>query len=218
MNLRRRHAIFAVVLLTLVCSVGAGVLLLTNVGTHVAYGTQIDGRLEYRGVSGTFLCLAQQDDEEGPEIVVWHTPDDIEVGSEIVFYVSVGDPSGVDTVIISTSLDGSTWVNHTMEYLSDYLVYKYVWGDIQYGQRLYYKAYANDTLGNWNVSETYEINAPGAPASTEPQNTSTTTTTSEEEDTGEATGIPLSLLTYVAGGVGVVVLVVVMIFLQKFRG
>jgi len=173
--------------------------------------------LEYRGVSGTFLCLAQQD-EEGPEIVVWHTPDDIEVGSEIVFYASVGDPSGVDTVIISTSLDGSMWVNHTMEYLSDYLVYKYVWGNIQYGQRLYYKAYANDTLGNWNVSETYEINAPGAPASTEPPNTSTTTTTSEEEDTGEGTGIPLSLLTYVAGGVGVVVLVVVIIFLQKFRG
>ncbi|MHA1652556.1 MAG: hypothetical protein ACTSYX_02675 [Candidatus Thorarchaeota archaeon] len=217
MNLRRRHATFAAVLLTLMCSVGAGVLLLTNIGTHMAYGTQVDGRLEYRGVSGTFLRLAQ-DDEEGPEIVVWHTPDDIEVGSEIVFYVSVGDPSGVDTVIISTSLDGSTWVNHTMEYLSDYLVYKYVWGNIQYGQRLYYKAYANDTLGNWNVSETYEINAPGAPASTEPQNTLTTTTTSEEEDTGEGTGIPLSLLTYVAGGVGVIVLVVVIIFLQKFRG
>ncbi|MHA1247729.1 MAG: hypothetical protein ACTSPE_10410 [Candidatus Thorarchaeota archaeon] len=216
MTLRRRHASLAVVLLTLMCSVDAGVLLLTNVGSHAAYDAHVDGRLDYQGVSVTYLRLAQ-DDEEGPEIVVWHTPDDVEAGSEIVFYASVGDPSGVDTVIISTSLDGSTWVNHTMEYLSDYLVYKYVWGNIQYGQRLYYKAYANDTLGNWNVSETYEINAPGAPASTEPQNTSTTTTTSEEEDTGEATGIPLSLLTYVAGGVGVVVLVVVIIFLQKFR-
>ena len=92
-----------------------------------------------------------------------------------VSVVSVTDPSGVDSVILSFH-NGTHWTNITM-----------VWNGTHYvatipahsmGTTVTYRIYANDTLDNWSTSSDYQyIVGSTATTTTTPITTSVPTTT-----------------------------------------
>jgi hypothetical protein len=123
--------------------------------------------------------------------------------------VDVTDASGVDTVILSY-YDGTTWFNITMTGTEPN--YEGTIPALPNGTEVQYQFYANDTIGNWKVTEidNYIV--------TDPTTTTTTTTTTTSPTVSPTTTpppLPGELIVIAGGGIAVVVIVLAIVFLRR---
>ncbi|MCF2138157.1 MAG: hypothetical protein K9W43_13075 [Candidatus Thorarchaeota archaeon] len=185
----------------------------TDVGTNVTYKAYANDSLGNWGISDTYSYITGRIDQEGPEIVLWYTPDEPEPGDEITAYASIGDPYGVAEVKLAVSYDGSTWTNQSMSYDDSTMVYSKSLGSLLDGQTIYFKIYASDNLGNWAVSELITISFAHTAGTT-----STMSPTSDTTTAGDGDSVSFgSLSIFTLGGGAAVVLVIILIVFSKFK-
>ncbi len=185
----------------------------TDEGTLVMYKAYANDTLGNWSESETFSYVTAAADSTGPEIVIWYAPDDVSPGDEVTAYLAVGDPSGVSYVVLSVSRNGGAWENVSLEYDEANMVYYRSLGPVLDGEILSFKAYANDTRGNWSVSETITISFAHS-GTTGETTTETTTTSSTEESGGHLPGVGDILgqspgVMMAAGAVGIVVILLI---------
>ncbi|MHA1770497.1 MAG: hypothetical protein ACTSYL_12295 [Candidatus Thorarchaeota archaeon] len=185
----------------------------TDAGTNVTYKAYANDSLGNWGISDTYSYITGRIDQEGPEIVLWYTPDEPEPGDKITAYASIGDPHGVAEVKLAVSHDGSTWTNQSMSYDDSTMVYSKSLGSLLDGQTIYFKIYASDNLGNWAMSKLITISFAHSTGTTSTETTTTDTTTASEENS--VTFGSLSIFTL--GGGAAVVLVIILITVFKFN-
>jgi len=106
-------------------------------------------------------------------------------GIDVSINITVTDPSGVDTVILSF-MNISGWFNTSTLYILEDDVYMGFVPSHPAGSVIYYKFYGNDTLGHMGVSAEYNYTV--ASTSTTTIQT-TTTTTSVQPTTGPSSSI-----------------------------
>lgn len=95
-------------------------------------------------------------DTIGPEITIVQYEYNPTAESDIEVIVDIDDPSGVNEVILSYRIVGSsTWVNISMTYNGTYWIAT-IPGQ-KAGVQVEFKIYAQDKAGNWSVSETGTI-------------------------------------------------------------
>ncbi len=102
-------------------------------------------------VSVTFNYTVR--DGEGPTLTIIHTPINPDDTMSVVVNVSATDPSGVNQVILSYSLDGGvSWTNVSMTLNVNWTAEI---SPNSAGTNVTYKIYAEDNEGNWAVSSLY---------------------------------------------------------------
>jgi len=115
------------------------------------------------------------------------TPNEPNSTESVVVHVDVTDTSDVDTVILSYN-NGATWFNITMTGAEP--VYEGTIPAFPGGTEVQYRFYANDTVGNWKVSEIDYYYVTSDPT-------------------------PTPLLLVIGGGIAVVVILVAVLKLRK---
>ena len=125
------------------------------------------GKLDVEAAIITFMPSL---DVEGPDIGS-HTRSPTAPNStdSVTVRVTVTDPSGVHTVIMSY-YNGTTWLNVTMTWTGS--VYEATIPALPDGTSVTYRFYANDTIGNWSVSGDHNYSVSDAPPTTGPTPTS----------------------------------------------
>ena len=100
-------------------------------------------------------------DIEGPIISgvkIW--PENPTSKDTVRVTANITDISGVHTVILMYSTNQSSWINITMAFNSTTNLYEANIPPMPTGTTVYFKIYANDTLGNWNISKVYSYRIP----------------------------------------------------------
>ncbi len=125
-------------------------------------------------VEAALISLVPGPDVSGP-VIGNHdrTPFTPKSTESVLVNVTVTDASGVDTVILSY-FNGTMWFNLTMTWLGSY--YEATIPALPDGTIVYYRFYANDTLGNWSVSGTYSYTVTDLTTTTTTGPTTTSTT------------------------------------------
>jgi parallel beta-helix repeat protein len=114
----------------------------------------------------SFLSKEQYLDMGGPTITdVSHSPQEPTSDDTVKVTANITDPSGVDSAILSYSTDLSTWYNISMNYNATSGLYEATIPAMPVDTTVYYKIYANDTLGNLANSTlySYTVSAPTRP-------------------------------------------------------
>ncbi|MHA2313429.1 MAG: hypothetical protein ACXADF_18270 [Candidatus Thorarchaeota archaeon] len=134
------------------------------------------------------------------------TPHEPNSTESVLVNVNVIDTSDVDTVILSY-YNGATWFNITMTGTEP--DYEGTIPALPGGTVVQYRFYANDTIGNWGISEIKSYIVIPVPTPTPIPSSSTTTPT-----TPPPPPPPLDPI-IIGGGVAVVVIVLAIIILRR---
>jgi len=104
----------------------------------------------------------------------------------VLVNITVNDPSGIDTVLLSF-MNTTGWFNTSTLYIVSDDVYIGIIPDHPAGTVIHYKFFANDTLGNSNYSDEYNYTVAALVTSTTPSGTTSTSTPSETTPSGTTT-------------------------------
>ncbi len=122
-------------------------------GTTVQYKVYAEDAGGNWGISATDQYTV--DDVTPPDIYVFRDPINPTINDAVQIIAMVMDSSGSSEAILSYSIDaGITWINVTMTYIG-YDNFTQIIDAQSAGTWVYYKVYADDSFGNWNVSITY---------------------------------------------------------------
>jgi len=122
-------------------------------GTEVVYAAKCQSRAG-EWTETELRSYTVTEDETPPEIdSLDHSPETPTNLDEVTVSASITDGSGIDTAILSYSVDEGDWINVTME--QDGSVYTANIPAQAVGSAVDYKVMANDTFDNWDTSIDY---------------------------------------------------------------